>query len=222
MDDPPVPPNPWTTLGSRPIYENPWIGVREDRVLRPDGQAGIYGVVHFKNNAVGVLPVDADGAVWLVGQHRYPLDAYSWEIPEGGGPPGEDPEATARRELREETGFLAGRIEFLGLSHLSNSVSDEAAYLYRATDLTPGPPEPEGTEILQARRFEWDEAWAMLRDGRIHGLDERDGPAARGGPAGLGSRGLRAARPLIRPPGHFFDFALALALAETGFFASRR
>ena len=73
------------------VYENPWIAVREDQVLRPDGQPGIYGVVHFKNRAVGVLPVDDDGRVWLVGQHRYPLDAYSWEIPEGGGPEAETP-----------------------------------------------------------------------------------------------------------------------------------
>ena len=159
--------NPWTTLGRRPIYENPWISVREDQVLRPDGRPGIYGVVHFKNKAIGVLPVDEDGHVWLVGQHRYPLDAYSWEIPEGGGPEGEAPEETARRELREETGLVAGRIEFLGRSHLSNSVSDEVAYLFRATELTRGESEPEGTERLQVRRFDWPTAWSMLQDGRI-------------------------------------------------------
>src|SRR5262249_18280017 len=102
--------NPWTTLSSRPIYENPWIRLREDQVLRPDGKRGIYGVVHFKNHAVGVLPVDEQGRVWLVGQHRYPLDAYSWEIPEGGCPESETPEATALRELREETGLDAGRL----------------------------------------------------------------------------------------------------------------
>ena len=103
----PEPSNPWTTLGSRPVYENPWIKVREDQVLRPDGQPGIYGVVEFKNRAVGVLPVEDDGAVWLVGQYRYPLQAYSWEIPEGGCPEGETPEETARRELQEETGLTA-------------------------------------------------------------------------------------------------------------------
>jgi 8-oxo-dGTP pyrophosphatase MutT (NUDIX family) len=159
--------NPWITLETRTIYENPWIAVREDRVVRPDGQPGIYGVVHFKNKAVGVLPVDDDGHVWLVGQHRYPFDAYSWEIPEGGGPEGEDPEETALRELREETGLVAGRIESLGQAHLSNSVSDEVAYLFRATDLTPGESQPEGTERLQVRRFDWPTAWAMVQDGRI-------------------------------------------------------
>jgi 8-oxo-dGTP pyrophosphatase MutT (NUDIX family) len=161
------PANPWVTLETRSIYENPWIAVREDRVLRPDGQPGIYGVVHFKNKAVGVLPVDEEGNVWLVGQHRYPFAAYSWEIPEGGGPEGEDPEETARRELREETGLVAGRIESLGRAHLSNSVSDEVAYIYRATELTPGESEPEGTERLQVRRFDWPTAWSMVQDGTI-------------------------------------------------------
>lgn len=159
--------NPWTTLGSRLVYENPWIVVREDDVLRPDGSPGIYGVVHFKNRAVGVLPVDEAGRVWLVGQHRYPLGRYSWEIPEGGGHGDEPPEETALRELREETGLSAGRIELIATSHLSNSVSDELAYIYRATDLRPGPSAPEGTERIEVRAVEWDEAWAMLRKGEI-------------------------------------------------------
>jgi 8-oxo-dGTP pyrophosphatase MutT (NUDIX family) len=159
--------NPWTTLGTRPIYENPWIAVHEDRVIRPDGHLGIYGVVHFKNKAVGVLPVDVDGHIWLVGQYRYTLDAYSWEIPEGGGPDGEAPEETALRELREETGLIAGRIEPIGHSHLSNSVSDEVAYLFRATELTHGESNPEGTERLQVRRVDWPTAWAMVLDGQI-------------------------------------------------------
>ena len=159
--------NPWTALETRSVYENPWIKVREDRVLRPDGHPGIYGVVHFKNKAVGVLPVDDDGHVWLVGQYRYPTDGYSWEIPEGGGPEGEDPAETARRELREETGLVARSLEPIARAHLSNSVSDELAYLFRATGLTRGASEPEGTERLQVRRFDWPEAWAMVRDGRI-------------------------------------------------------
>jgi 8-oxo-dGTP pyrophosphatase MutT (NUDIX family) len=159
--------NPWKTLSKRPVYENPWIAVREDRVIRPDGRQGIYGVVHFKNSAVGVLPVDEQGRVWLVGQHRYTLDQYSWEIPEGGGPAGEPPEETARRELREETGLIAGRLELMATAHLSNSVSDELAYIYLATELSPGPSAPEGTERLQVRHVEWAEAWAMLKRGEI-------------------------------------------------------
>src|SRR4051812_47281223 len=157
--------NPWTTLGSQVVYDNPWIVVREDRILRPDGQPGIYGVVHFRNKAVGVLPVDERGRVWLVGQYRYPIDRFSWEIPEGGGHGDESPEDTARRELREETGLSAGNLELIGVSHLSNSVSDETAYVFRATGLRPGPSAPEGTEKLHVRLVEWSEAWAMLRGG---------------------------------------------------------
>ena len=159
--------NPWTTLSRRTIYENPWILVREDQVLRPDGQPGIYGVVQFKNRAVGVLPVDDQGRIWLVGQHRYPLDAYSWEIPEGGCPTSETPEETALRELREETGLVAAQLELISTAHLSNSVSDELAYIFRATGLTEGPGDPEGCEQIAVRRVEWDEAHAMLRRGEI-------------------------------------------------------
>jgi 8-oxo-dGTP pyrophosphatase MutT (NUDIX family) len=159
--------NPWTTLASRLVYENPWIRVREDRVLRPDGVPGIYGVVEFKNRAVGVLPVDDLGRIWLVGQYRYPLQAYSWEIPEGGSPASESPQETAHRELREETGLTAGRLELVATAHLSNSVSNEVGYVYRATELTQGDDDPEGTERIAARRFEWDEAWRMLEQGEI-------------------------------------------------------
>src|SRR5262245_17307219 len=105
MSNPDDTKNPWTTLSSRTVYDNLWIRVREDQVTRPDGQPGIYGVVHFKNLAVGVLAIDAEGFVHLVGQYRYVLNRYSWEIPEGGCPQGEDPLAAARRELAEETGL---------------------------------------------------------------------------------------------------------------------
>lgn len=161
------PDNPWKTRSSRLVYENPWIRVREDQVTRPDGLPGIYGVVEFKNRAVGVLPVEDDGSVWLVGQHRYPLNTYSWEIPEGGSPDTESPEETARRELLEETGLTAGQLELIGTSHLSNSVCDEIAYIFRATELTHGVSSPEGSEQLQVRRLPWEEAFAMLRRGEI-------------------------------------------------------
>jgi 8-oxo-dGTP pyrophosphatase MutT (NUDIX family) len=170
LEDAELPPdrsNPWQTLARRVVYENPWIRVREDQVLRPDGLPGIYGVVEFKNRAVGVLPVEHDGSVWLVGQYRYPLEAYSWEIPEGGCPEGESAEATAIRELREETGLTAGRMELVLKSHLSNSVSDELGYIFRANELTQGADDPDGTERIAVRRFEWDEVWRMLKSGAI-------------------------------------------------------
>ena len=160
--------NPWTTLGTRTVYENPWITVREDDVTRPDGAPGIYGVVQFKNRAIGVLAVEEDGSIWLVGQHRYPFNAYSWEIPEGGGPLGEPPLEAAKRELREETGLAAEHWERLGGDiHLSNSVCDEVGILYRASGLTRGESEPEGTERLSVRRVPWPEALGMVARGEI-------------------------------------------------------
>lgn len=156
--------NPWRVVGSRAVYENPWISVREDEVIRPDGDPGIYGVVHYKNTAVGVLPIE-DGHVYLVGQYRYPLERYSWEIPEGGCPEGEEPLEAARRELREETGFEARHWEKLGEADLSNSVADERAVWFLATGLTPGEQTPEGTEVIGVRRVPLGEALAMALGG---------------------------------------------------------
>ena len=158
--------NPWLTVTSRQLYDNPWITVREDRVIRPDGEPGIYGVVHYKNIAVGVLAVEEDH-VYLVGQYRYPLERYSWEIPEGGCPEGEEPLRAAQRELREETGLEAARWQMLGEAHLSNSVADEYAVWFLATDLVPGEQLPEGTERLSVRRVPLRDALTMALDGGI-------------------------------------------------------
>ena len=158
--------NPWLTLGSEKVYDNPWISVSEDKVVRPDGEPGIYGVVHYKNKAVGVLPVE-DGHTFLVGQYRYPLQTYSWEIPEGGCPEGEDPLKAAQRELREETGLEARNWRMLGEAHLSNSVSNEHAVWFVATDLIHGEQHPEGNEVLEVRRVPLEEALRMALDGRI-------------------------------------------------------
>ena len=158
--------SPWRTLGSRDIYENAWISVREDTVVRPDGEPGIYGVVHYKNTAVGVLAVEEDH-IYLVGQYRYPLQRYSWEIPEGGCPEDEEPLRAAQRELREETGLTARNWRMLGKAYLSNSVADEYAVWFLATDLVPGEQSPEGTEVIGIRRVPVGEAIAMVMDGRI-------------------------------------------------------
>ena len=158
--------SPWQTLGSREVYDNAWIGVREDSVIRPDGEPGIYGVVHFKNIAIGILAIE-DESVYLVGQYRYPLGQYSWEIPEGGCSEGEDPLDAAKRELEEETGLRAETWEKMGEAHLSNSVSDELAIWFLATGLTEGLHRPEGTEQLQLRRVTFQEAVEMALKGEI-------------------------------------------------------
>ena len=158
--------DPWQTVASKLMYDNPWIAVREDQVIRPDGEPGIYGVVHFKNIAVGILPVEED-YVYLVGQYRYPLKQYSWEIPEGGCAKGEEPLRAAQRELREETGFEAQHWQMLGEAHLSNSVSDEYAVWFLATGLVPGEQRPEGTEALSIRRLPLHEALHMVLTGEI-------------------------------------------------------
>ena len=158
--------NPWRKISSREVYENPWIRVREDEVVRPDGGPGIYGVVHFKNVAVGVLAVEGD-ELYLVGQYRYTLDTYSWEITEGGCAEGEDTLDAARRELEEETGLRARRWEKLGEAHLSNSATDEYAVWYLATELTQGEQRPEGTERIQVRRVKLREALRMALAGEM-------------------------------------------------------
>jgi len=159
--------NPWTTLSERQTYDNPWIRVTEFQVLTPAGTPGIYGVVHFKAQSVCVLPVDDRGVVTLVGQYRYALKAWSWELPEGGCPLGTDPLVTARRELIEETGLTAsGWHEILRL-HLSNSVTDETAVSFLAWGLTQGPARPEETEQLALKRVPFAEAVDMAERGAI-------------------------------------------------------
>ena len=158
--------NPWQKLSSREVYENPWIRLREDAVVRPDSEEGIYGVVHFKNVAIGILAVEGD-FIYLVGQYRYTLEQYSWEIPEGGCPEGEDYLTAARRELAEETGLRAEKWEQMGEAHLSNSVSDEHAVWFMATGLTQGEREPEGTEQLVVRRVPFAQALRMALTGEI-------------------------------------------------------
>jgi len=159
--------NPWTIKNSKSIYQNAWIDVTEYDVLNPAGKPGIYGKVHFKNIAVGVVPITPDLHTYLVGQYRFTLDAYSWEIPEGGCPESTDPLQTAIRELKEETGLVAATYKELMRLHLSNSVSDELAIIYLATELMQQDAEPEETEALQIKKVSLSDAYGMVADGTI-------------------------------------------------------
>lgn len=159
--------NPWKTLESEVRYDNNWIKVTEHQVINPSGGKGIYGEVHFKNFAIGILPLDENYNTWLVGQYRYPLKAYSWEIPEGGGPLDEDPLESARRELLEETGLSAKNWKEIQRMHLSNSVSDELSILYIATDLIQGIAMPEETEQLMVKKIAFDDVYQMVLNNEI-------------------------------------------------------
>ena len=160
--------NPWIRRSRATVYENPWIEVLHDEVTRPNGEPGIYGVVHFRSRAVGVVALDADDRVLLVGQYRYTLDRYSWEIPEGGNPLDEDPLDGARRELAEETGYEARSWRELTRFTLSNSVTDEEGVMFVATDLTEGQASPDPTEALQVRWVAFADALDMVASGEIH------------------------------------------------------
>lgn len=159
--------NPWTVLLTRPIYDNPWINVVEHEVLNPKGHKGIYGVVHMKNLATGVVAIDEEGRIVLVGQYRFPLKAYSWEIPEGGGNPDETPMEAIQRELVEETGLIARDWQHLLTLHLSNSITDEVAEAFIAWNLEEGIAEPDDTEELKVRRIPFGEAYDMVLAGEI-------------------------------------------------------
>jgi 8-oxo-dGTP pyrophosphatase MutT (NUDIX family) len=159
--------NAWQTLSSEEKYNNNWISVTEHQVINPNGGKGIYGEVHFKNIAIGVLPLDEQRNTWLVGQYRYPLKAYSWEIPEGGCPEGTDPELSAKRELLEETGLVAKRFTEIQRIHLSNSVSDELGIIYIAQELKQQQAEPEETEDLQLLKLPFEKVYEMVLKGEI-------------------------------------------------------
>jgi 8-oxo-dGTP pyrophosphatase MutT (NUDIX family) len=159
--------NPWKIIKEKTVYDNPWISLTEYDVINPGGGNGIYGKVHFKNIAVGVMVLDDAFNTYLVGQYRFTLNAYSWEIPEGGGPLGTDPLESAKRELLEETGLMANKWQALFTMHLSNSVSDELGIVYLARDLKQGIAEPEETEQLIVKKVSLEEAATMVENGLI-------------------------------------------------------
>ena len=157
----------WKRKSRTKTYSNNWIDVFHDEVVNPNGGKGIYGVVHFKNLAIGIIPIDENGYTWLVGQHRYPQNKFSWEIPEGGGPLAIDPLLSAQRELQEEVGLAASDWQVILNMDLSNSVSNEEAIIYLAKNLTPVEKQPEETEELHLKHLPFEEAYQMVLRGEI-------------------------------------------------------
>ena len=159
--------NPWKTLESKQIYENDWIILSEHKVINPNGNEGIYGMVSFKNIAIGIIPLDEKGITWLVGQYRYTLDEYSWEIPMGGGPLSVDPLVSAKRELLEETGLIANKWTNILKIHTSNSVTNEEGLVFLAEDLQQSTPDYDDTEKIEIMKLPFQKAYEMVLDNKI-------------------------------------------------------
>ncbi len=159
--------NPWIVTKTEEIYNTPWIKLVRHEVIHPSGNPGVYSVTHFKNLAIGVLPLDEDNNTWLVGQYRFPLNKYSWEIPEGGGALDIPPVESAKRELKEETGISAKEFIEIQRMHLSNSATDELAILYVAKGLSFGDAQPEESEELNCVKIPFDEVYKKVLSGEI-------------------------------------------------------
>jgi ADP-ribose pyrophosphatase len=162
-----MPPKPWKTQTSRPIYQNKWMSLREDIAEMPDGRTTIYGVCSF-GQCVGVLPFLDNDHVVLVRQYRYvQKEDFRWEMPTGGIKPGESPEEAAQRELGEEAGYRATRLVPISIYYTSKSVCDETAHLYLGYDLSQHKLPPDDTEFFEIRTFPFDEVLQLVRDSEI-------------------------------------------------------
>lgn len=157
----------WKTIRSKIVFDNPWLTVLDDRVVNPSGGENDYGHIHFKNRAVAIIALDDSGNTWLVGQDRYPLGQYSWELPMGGAPQDEDPLNAAKRELKEETGLIAKQWTKLMQLYISNSLTDEEGFVYVARELQEGAPQFEETENIEIRKLPLSEAVSMAKNGEI-------------------------------------------------------
>jgi len=157
----------WNRLKSAVVYDNPWITVFDEKVLNPNGGESQYGRIHFKSKAIAIVPLDEDGNTWLVGQNRYTTDEYSWEVPMGGSDAGEDPIYTAKRELKEETGLTAGKLEQIMRLHPSNSITDEEGFVFVATNLEQGETDFDDDENLQVRKLSLVDAIEMVKRNEI-------------------------------------------------------
>jgi 8-oxo-dGTP pyrophosphatase MutT (NUDIX family) len=159
--------NPWRTLSEKKIYENDWIMLNEHQVINPNGNKGIYGKVSFKNKAIGIIPLDAHQYTWIVGQYRYTLDEFSWEIPMGGGPISVDILESAKRELLEETGLIAKKWTQILRIHTSNSVTDEEGFVFLAEDLFQSQPEFDDTEKIIIKKLPFSDVYDMVINNQI-------------------------------------------------------
>jgi len=159
--------NPWSTISQEKIYENDWIVLHEHQVINPNGKKGIYGKVSFKNKAIGIIPLDDQNFTWIVGQYRYTLDEFSWEIPMGGGPVSNDILESAKRELLEETGLIANKWTQILRIHTSNSVTDEEGFIFLAEDLIQSKPDFDETEKIIIKRLPFREVFDMVLQNQI-------------------------------------------------------
>jgi len=158
---------PWKTKNTKTTYESPWIKVNHSEVINPGGKDGTYSTVHFKNLAIGIIPLDEELNTWIVGQYRYPFKKFTWEIPEGGGQIGTPPIDSAKRELLEEVGIKAKKWNLIQELELSNSATDEIAYIFLAQGLSYFEPEPEDDEEITIKKIPFIDFYQMILDGEI-------------------------------------------------------